>query len=275
MRHDPIAQLEHLRHDTSLLVPANWRERFTALDTLDALQSHLPPLPLAHAHVLAERLEAANQILFASLREQLRTGSIPALLQSLLDEPSPPSSASRYDATDDLIDGLLSLPASGPSLELAPEMVYYQPTPARHILYLLRLLQLTPQDTLLDIGCGLGRVPLLTALFTPAIATGIEIDPTYVQAANQTACTLNLNRFHCDHANARTADLSHATVFYLYTPFTGTLLAAVLNRLRDEASRRSFRIASFGPITGTLSAEQWLQPSTPLSPDTIAIFRTR
>ena len=46
--------------------------------------------------------------------------------------------------------------------------------------------------------------------------------------------------------DARDADLGEATVFFLYLPFTGEVLATVMRRLRCIAERRDVVICSLG-----------------------------
>jgi hypothetical protein len=76
--------------------------------------------------------------------------------------------------------------------------------------------------------------------------------------------------------DARTADLAAGTVFYLYTPFLGTILRAVLDALRREAASRPIRICTFGPCTPIIAREPWLLETTgTLAEDRIAVFRTR
>jgi hypothetical protein len=64
-------------------------------------------------------------------------------------------------------------------------------------------------------------------------------------------------------------------VFYLYTPFSGTILRAVLDSLRREAASRPIRICTFGPCTPTIAEEQWLEPTGALDTDRIAVFCSR
>ena len=74
--------------------------------------------------------------------------------------------------------------------------------------------------------------------------------------------------------DVRAADLSHGTVFYLYTPFSGAILRDVLNSLRQEAVKREIRICTFGPCTQVVAEEQWLSVIGVLETDQIAIFRS-
>jgi hypothetical protein len=74
--------------------------------------------------------------------------------------------------------------------------------------------------------------------------------------------------------DARSAELSEGTVFYLYTPFTGTMLRDVLNSLRDEAVKREIRVCTFGPCSLVVAEEQWLRVIGLLETDRIAVFHS-
>jgi hypothetical protein len=71
------------------------------------------------------------------------------------------------------------------------------------------------------------------------------------------------------------ADLSAGTVFYLYTPFTGSILSSVLSRLRREAAARPIRICTYGPCTSAVAGESWLEATAAPVPHRIALFRSR
>jgi hypothetical protein len=72
--------------------------------------------------------------------------------------------------------------------------------------------------------------------------------------------------------DARHADLSTGTVFYLYTPFTGSTLACVIESLRNQASLRPIRICTFGPCTFEVSKQTWLDPVPPPAADQVTVF---
>jgi precorrin-6B methylase 2 len=138
-------------------------------------------------------------------------------------------------------------------------MVQYQPTPARVILELVEKSRLTSVDIFCDVGSGLGRVPILVNLLSGAAARGIEVQPAYCDYARACAAELNLPRVEFTNADARTADLSEGTVFYLYTPFTGGMLQEVLTRLQDAAHGRMIRLFTYGPCTPHVAGQGWLK----------------
>ncbi|KRG44813.1 hypothetical protein ARC20_07875 [Stenotrophomonas panacihumi] len=244
------------------------------LDWLDRLERWLPEdeaSPIAGPlRARRDEVEAVNQRLYVALRRD------PARLRALLaSHPGhgAPDAAEGFDARDELLAGVLDLPVPGaPRVPLAAGMVAYQPTPVRHVLDLLARTGLGADDELVDLGAGLGQVPLLVALCSPARARGIEIEPAYVAVAREAAQALGLARARFACADLRQADLSQGSVFYLYTPLRGALLEALLARLRAEAERRPLRIAGFGPCVEVLAAQSWLRPVGPVQPHRVAIF---
>src|ERR1700728_3399794 len=244
-----------LEADSSLFLPGQLRERLIALDDLDAgfggwnsKDSTRCTYSRLHqrAQALRIRLEAANAELYQSVRCDIVRGGQPrALLQWLEDsasdnEPRSPLPGLGFDYRDELLSGVLQLPEpSEPNLQPSPEMVPYQPTPVRHILHLIAAAMLAEGDVFVDLGSGLGHVPLLVSLITGAQSLGIEMQAAYVVSARECAQSLQLSRVQFIARDARDADLSRGTVFYLYSPFKGSILTDVLGALRKDSMRRS------------------------------------
>lgn len=228
---------------------------------------------------LCADLEAANRDLYRSLREEIRRGAGAKALSAWA--PAPHSDAreddgQRYDFLDALLSGVLQIdePAADVA-ELEPEMVFYQPTPARHIFDMIDRTGLHERDVLVDFGSGLGHVPLLAAICTGAHCVGIEREAAYVDCAARCAQALGLANARFVRQDAREADLSAGTVFYLYTPFTGAMLGEMLARLKREADARAIRIATLGPCTPVVAREPWLRSDDAPKPDRPVVFRSR
>ena len=255
-----IADLES---NTSLCAPHHLRTRIEALEQFEFLNVAIPSIQA--------KLEAANDEAYESMRRDIRLGA--DALSKWARLPDMPK-GEGYDYLDEIVAGIFRF--EEPATQIAepnPEMVAYQPTPARLIFDLFRRTALTEQDILVDFGSGLGHVALLTNICTSARAIGIELEPAYVHIARQTAEALNLKRVTFVQQDARTANLAAGTVFYLYTPFKGSILRTVLERLRCEASRREIRVCTYGPCTTTIAAEEWLQCVGTPQPDQISVFR--
>lgn len=274
----PLNELiEALECNAALREPDALRERLDALDRIELLQlaHEAEPAALGHIRALRERFDALNAEVCARMREAIRHGAVPSLLRQCLVEADA-DGGDGYDWRDELVDGVLQLvPSTTPAATLPADMVAYQPTPARHIFELLAQAQLTADDLLVDLGSGLGHVPLLAAICTEAGALGIEREAAHVACAQAAAAALQLPRARFRCMDARAADFSAGTLFYLYTPFRGAVLRTVLEALQRESQRRAIRIAAHGPIVAALAAQPWLAAATPARADRITLFRPR
>jgi hypothetical protein len=282
--HALVSLIGELEQDRSLDEPGHLRQRFKALDALDAYLQDGPngqPILTAVRHrarAIYSELESINFRLYEDIRRDIQRGAGAGRLLKWMPDWNGASvliNCKGYDYLDELVSGVLRF--EEPSAEVVPleaEMVAYQPTPARHIFDLIGRTALTERDFLIDLGSGLGHVTLMASICTSARCTGIELEPSYVTCARQSARLLNLNvRFM--QGDARAADLSDGTVFYLFTPFSGTILRVVLNSLRQEAARRAIRICTIGPCTRVVAEEQWLSVIGVLDADRIVVFRSR
>jgi hypothetical protein len=290
--------VRRLEEEQSLLEPDRLCQRLEALDRLDACLAFLPDVsegvPGAgwkdaelslRARAVGARLEAANGELYGAIRGEIQRGrGRDALLRWVKSSSEEAKGAAAngvgYDYLDELVSGVLQFeePDAGEA-EREPEMVFYQPTPARHIFNLIGGdltggAGLSGEDVVVDLGSGLGHVPLLVSICTDARSIGIELEAAYVECARKCAQRLNVKAlFLCQ--DAREADLSGGTVFYLYTPFAGLILRDVLDRLRREAASRRIRICTYGPCTGVVAEEPWLEAAATPETDRVVLFRSR
>lgn len=277
-----------LEGETSLEERSRLQQR---LEALDCLETQLLPLSAVPSELgcteaavydrltaIQRKLEAINDEVYAVIRRDIRRGHgrngllrwLPHLDAALrLDH-------SGYDYLDDVITGVLQFEEpEAATVQPTAEMVFYQPTPARHIFDLLERTALTEEDVLVDIGSGLGHVPILTSIWTNAHSVGLEIEPAYVTCARQVMESLNLKRVTFIEENALAADFGIGTVFYLYTPFSGAMLRTTLELLRREANTRAIKICTFGPCTPVIAAEAWLDAVGEAGSDRISVFRSR
>jgi hypothetical protein len=282
--------LTELEADQSLLEPGEFRRRVGALDDLETLfgdldlpafeNDSLPALIHRRAKAIRNKLEEINSEIYRSIRFEIMRGAQPEILSRWIqtstyrDGAKGPDPGLAYDYQDELLSGILQLhePAKS-NIYPGPEMMFYQPTPARHILRLLSASALSETDILVDLGSGLGHVPLLASMLTGARSFGIEVEASYVASARKCAQSLCLSRAQFVEQDARTADLSKGTVFYLYSPFTGSILANVLDKLRNESAARPIRICTLGPCTSIVAKEPWLKASTLPGREQITLFQ--
>lgn len=274
-----------------LLPPEQLALRLTALDELDAIIGDLDlearaacpdPQIIARANALKSQFEAANEKLFMAARFEISLrGNSPAIRRWLIGsardrDAQCPQPGLGFDLLDEIVIGILKLRRPGDAgLLQSPEMVPYQPTPARHILDLITAANLSDDDILVDLGSGLGHVPLLISILTGNHTLGVELEPAYVACAQECAQNLGIRQAQFVVEDARVADLSSGTVFYLFSPFTGSILSDVLQRLLRESDKREIRICSLGPCTRVLQNQEWLKARTRPNSERITVFESQ
>ncbi|MHA6206104.1 class I SAM-dependent methyltransferase [Dyella soli] len=268
--------------DASLLLPTRLRERVLAMDRLEDLLFAAQGEPamatslLSRAQALHARLANTQRELALDIREAIMRGDGAQALRAWLQPSAHPQDPQGYDHLDALVSEVLSFDEPGAGIaELDEEMVFYQPTPARHVFELGERAGITAEDVVIDIGSGLGHVPLLLSICTGARCIGIERERLYVESARRCVRALQLGRVSFVAGDAREADLSQGTVFYLYTPFAGSILRQVLDKLKLQAGQRDIRIATLGPCTASIAIEPWLAPVGTPEVHRIALFRSR
>lgn len=106
-------------------------------------------------------------------------------------------------------------------------------------------------DVVVDLGSGFGKVLFLIHLATGARCLGVELQPDVVARAREVATRLAIDErdVRFEEADVRDVDealLRQATVVYLYTPFCGPALDAVLRRLDLITRGRKVTICALG-----------------------------
>lgn len=275
------ADIEAFEKDVALYDEQNFDERADAIDFMEFhIIDHIAALlesaarrtgPLALLKQRAEKikteLEEINSNLFKKLREHIRAGGctgkpFKSLVNKYIDFDACDSGAHEeagYDNLDIFINGLLSFqPVPAQTKDLEPEMVFYQKTPARVVFELVEKGYLSTDDVFFDLGSGLGQAAILVNLLTGIKTKGIEYEPAFCDYAVNCAAQLNLPGVTFINADARQADYSEGTVFFMYTPFTGEILRDVLEALQQESLNRKIKIVTYGPCTALVPLHSWL-----------------
>ena len=138
-------------------------------------------------------------------------------------------------------------------------MLYYQKTPARIVFEMADCCEDNEEDIFLDIGSGLGQLVILMQLLTGIKSTGVEFEPSYCEYANVCAAALGLTETRFINENALVTDYSKATIIFLYTPFVGAMMQQVLELLRQESLKRTFRVFTYGSCSDVVAKQGWLQ----------------
>lgn len=137
--------------------------------------------------------------------------------------------------------GELDPDAIGPSLEHA---THYEPTPVGQAEALLDASPLAPERaTFVDLGAGMGRVVMLAARRPFRAVIGVEISPALAEIARENLATLHdPTRVVRDVKIVRADAAEYAfprgdLVVFMYNPFHGPVLDAVLANVRGLADR--------------------------------------
>ncbi len=269
-----LGDLARVEADASLFQPDAFDARVAAVDQLDLILEalrHVGPgtrRARRRAAALRERLEEANRRYASALRADLQDGRWdPAALRAELDRhtsynQAPGALHLELEPLDQLLEMILGLDRFQGEPEIAhADYVHLEDSPARVILDLVDHVPMTSQDSFCDLGAGLGRVAILVHWLTGADAEGIEVQPAYAAFARRLADEFGLERVRFQQSDAAEADLSHGTVFYLFTPFKGRTLARVWDRLRGEADGRPITICTYGAVSLSAARQPWLAPA--------------
>jgi hypothetical protein len=269
-----------IEENTELYKKNNFNRRADAIDFIDfhvisrieelllqtGADKNLQQLKQA-AEDLKHRLEEIDLRLFDELREKIRAGDhtgpfFTKMVEEYLgydvtDEGH--ANEIGYDNLDIFINGLLSRGnVPEPLMEPEPEMVFYQKTPSRIIFQLAVAASIKPTDVFIDVGSGLGQVNMLINLISGAVSIGIEWEPAYCDYATVCAAALNLTNLAFINTDARKADFSTGTIFFMYTPFLGSMMQDVLNTLKQESQKRLIRIFTYGSCSRQVAGQEWL-----------------
>lgn len=138
-----------------------------------------------------------------------------------------------------------SLPASyyeeSLYLDLPPEDLY---TPYRVIVRWAKTLQLKKGMEVVDLGSGVGRIPITLGLLYPQVKfSGVEIMKERHQMAERARRGLRIPNVTFICANLSKRGLPLADYYYLFNPFVGDTLRQVFKQLHQVSKRKPIRVA--------------------------------
>lgn len=208
------------------------------------MDQHLPPAALL-ASLRSERhqrLEARLHMPHAGIQSTMdaltediqagRFGGFREILEGCQATDNPRGAASTF------IDRLMPFQQTNgeATTQLDEESLGYYRTPPSITLELSNALQLKSTDTLVDVGGGNGTTSAIFALLNPeARIVCLEFQEDLAEKARQLKDHFRLANMSIMNEDAFLADLSSATVLYLYYPFSDRLFSKFINRLNPQA----------------------------------------
>lgn len=128
-------------------------------------------------------------------------------------------------------------------------------TPIRVCARIVELLGLRPEDRLLDIGSGAGKVCIVASAMTGARVRGVEREPRLAEVAREAARRLQVD-LEIVGGDFADVDPDGVDVAYLFNPFRETLLLPGAGV--PESGRRSSRA-----LEDITAAEQFFEKARP------------
>lgn len=224
-----------------ICVAIDRRDLAAALRVLDA-EGFVPPLALSASRVavLGHTLEQLQMVRFdgATTRLILQFNTPPSTMLPRVLRPGVVDVAGV-----DLPKQISFLYYGGKPLRILSEKLRrrrsphhagdFMGTPAGLIAPILQRLALTPEDVLIDVGCGDGRILLAAAERFGCRAFGIEHNQDLAERAKENAAKSDATELiEVVHGNAENADLGRGSVIFMFLPHR--LRADVMSRVRHK-----------------------------------------
>mgnify|MGYP000218883880 FL=1 len=152
------------------------------------------------------------------------------------------------DEKEDRWDKFLKIKTTGRDDSQADQYYYpYEPTPYSVLERVANTGLIRKGNTLLDYGCGEGRVDCFLSYQTRCCSIGIEYDERiYKKAVENKACAASGARVKIEHANAEHFLIPEEVDYvYFFNPFSLEILRQVIRRLLDSYYENPRRIRLF------------------------------
>lgn len=172
------------------------------------------------------------------------------------------------EEVDAEVERALGLPPRSPAPPLGEHLIGYFPSSVPAIVEAIDLVPIRASNVVIDLGAGLGKVCFLVHLATGARCVGVELQPDLVAAARAASERLgvrddDVSFVEGDVREVDEALLREGDVFYMFTPFRGPALDAVLCRLERIAATKRITVAALGfdierPSGGVHRPTGWL-----------------
>lgn len=145
-------------------------------------------------------------------------------------------------------DRLLQIRTSGRDDSFADQYRYpYEPTPYCVLERLVNSGYIRKENTLLDYGCGKGRVDFFLSWQTRCRSLGIEYDERiYAKAAENGRTAVSAGRVMLRLENAEQFQMpDEVDRIYFFNPFSLKILQKTMGRIRESCGRKPRRVLMF------------------------------
>ncbi|MCL4176652.1 MAG: methyltransferase domain-containing protein [Verrucomicrobia bacterium] len=166
-------------------------------------------------------------------------------------------------ACDLVWEARLGIHTRGGALVLHPDARDYGCLAYDTYFRILARLELKPEDVVVDIGCGKGRVVCVAATYRVKEVIGVDIDADLLALGQANGRKMRGRRapvrFACQ--SAADFDFDPVSAVVLISPFGEATMDKMLGRIEQslEARPRSLRIAYGNPVLSPmLAAKPWL-----------------
>ena len=149
----------------------------------------------------------------------------------------------------------------------------YEPSAPEVVSAMLELAQVTEKDTVVDLGCGDGRIPIEAVKRYGARAVCVDIDPRRIEDARNNAAAAGVSdRIEFREQDAMKTDLKGATVVTLF--LSPDLNLALRPRLENELPAGT-RVVSHWHRMGDWPPEREIKIQAAGRTSELFLFRTR
>lgn len=138
--------------------------------------------------------------------------------------------------TEELWEKKLKIRTSGRSDQHADQYRYpYEPTPYEVLERLSESGYIRKENTLIDYGCGKGRVGLFLSAAVGCETIGLEYDETiFLQAEENRKSAAKGQGVRFYHGDAAEFSVMQADCFYFFNPFSVEILKSVMGRIMES-----------------------------------------
>ncbi|MBQ9048580.1 MAG: class I SAM-dependent methyltransferase [Solobacterium sp.] len=115
----------------------------------------------------------------------------------------------------------------------------YQPSPAFMTMDAMKHLSITPDDSIIDVGCGKGAAMYYMAKFPFGKVGGVDLSQKLTEIANDNFRRLGLAKCHADCADAtKYKGLDDFNYIYMFNPFPEQIMKGAMANLLESLERK-------------------------------------